>query len=80
MKRALSNMPEGTTQSEFDESVKKLISIREILQEDTMPSYLTVEDGVAKAGFKDGFKRAFNSIADTYRSQSDYGEKYWYLK
>lgn len=80
MKKALSNMPKGTTTEEFDESVKKLMKVRSLLREDFLPSNNVSEADHAKAEFKDGFIRAFNGIAETYRSQPNYNEKYWYLK
>lgn len=37
------------------------------------------KERIAKS-YQDGFKRAFESIADTKRSEGDFNEKYWYLK
>ncbi len=77
MKQVLSKMPENTTQEQFDQMVQKLVIARQIMN---VKVSLHNSGDISNMGYQDGFKRAFNGLAETYRSQPDYEEKYWYLK
>lgn len=77
MNQVLAKMPENTTQEQFDQMVQKLVTARQIMNV-KVPSHNSGD--ISNEGYQDGFKRAFNGLAETYRSQPDYEEKYWYLK
>jgi hypothetical protein len=77
----------------FDTLANKLVTVRKIIAGESLPvlpedlaenKVVLDNDENAKAkisaGYQDGFKRAFESVAETHKTERGFEEKYWYLK
>ena len=78
---------EKPSRGEFDKLSRKLVYVRDLISGKTTP--VPTEEFKAKGAkveesFQDGFKRAFNFVADPLQTNSEaineFRTKYWYLK